>query len=787
MTRNFDDIVITGAGLVSSLGLNRETTWNAIKAGRCGIGPLSAVESPLDPDKGGGQVVDPDEQSTTTSMPREVRLLRRAICEAMSDAGIEFTGGQVSLPCKPSRCAILLGTTLHGMRNGGAFLRSGDPQRLKDFPAGATLRGATADLPPLGFTTTTCSACSSGLASVSLGHTLLQSGETDLVIAGGYDPISEYAYAGFNAMRLVSPTSLRPFATTRDGMKVAEGYAIVVLERASDAAKRGATPLAMIAGYGESCDAHHLSKPHPEGAGAAAAMRAALTTADLKPSDIDMLIAHATATPDNDASEFRAMSQVFGEHLKNTPVVGLKRHLGHSLGAAGTVDLILAALAIRDGVVPLPKDFNENDLEYEALREGLQEPTDRKLQHVLSTSLGFGGANACMIVAAPQLTTTKKANTTVAARAKEAPSAAPHDVVITGVGAVLPGAIGANALAKLVTTDAPHAIHELSGPIPAEQYEHLLNARRTRRMSGCAKLCLAATADAYANAGITDIPGFGETCAAIVGSTHGAAAFCHTYYRQIIDEGVNAANPILFAEGVPNVASAHLTTTFSMKGFCQTLIGTRTAGLEALQLAAARIRAGVWTRAIVCATDDHLEIVSRVYQGMLQDSAFIDGSGAVTLILESRASAESRGATIRGRLTKTISRSTAGCTPRDATKLAGDSVTELGPLDGIALSGTHAAIDRIGGLGVRLAHRRFSQLTEMTTLYGRLPELYAVGPLAALAAMVAARSLPATTGVGFPKNKNGVGVPSRNQPFRRGGVLCGDFRGGFCGAAVTLE
>ena len=104
----------------------------------------------------------------------------------------------------------------------------------------------------------------------------METDEADLVIAGGYDPISEYSYAGFNSMRLVSPTDLRPFAKTRDGMKLAEGYAVVVLERANDARSRGSSALAAIAGYGESCDAHHLSKPHPEGAGAAAAMRTAL-------------------------------------------------------------------------------------------------------------------------------------------------------------------------------------------------------------------------------------------------------------------------------------------------------------------------------------------------------------------------------------------------------------------------------------------------------------------------------------------------------------------------------
>ncbi len=789
MTGNYDDIVITGAGLVSCLGLDRESTWRAVKAGRCGIGPLTAIESKLDPDKGGGQVADPEETAHVAAapVPREVRLLRRAIREAMSEAGIDE--GPIQWPCEPNRCAILLGTTLHGMRNGGAFLRSGDPKWLRAFLAGATLRAATGHLPAVGFTTTTCSACSSGLASLSLGHTMLQAGEADLVIAGGYDPISEYAYAGFNSMRLVSSTSLRPFDKTRDGMKIAEGYAVVVLERACDAAARHATPLARIAGYGESCDAHHLSKPHPEGAGAAAAMRQALTSAELQPSEIDMLIAHATATPDNDASEYQAMAQVFGDHLPNIPVVGLKSHLGHSLGAAGTIDLILATMAIRDHIAPTQANYDSDNVEFEALRRAEAPRADRKLTTILNTSLGFGGANACMIVTEPHPSADRPRREAIAAKTKDTPATNNQDVVITGVGVVLPGAIGTDALFSLLSSGSPADLNVSEGSIPPEQYEHLLNARRTRRMSGYAKLCLAATADAYAHAGITDIPGFGETCRAIVGTMHGAADYCHSYYRQLIDEGVNAANPMLFAEGVPNVASAHLSTTFSLNGFCQTLIGTRTAGLEALQLATARIRTGVWHRAVVCAVDDYMEIASEAYRTMLPGSECVMGSGAVAIILESRSSATPRHTTIHGRITNTFARTVRGGTARSDAKLIGDAVSELGPLDTIAIPGTHAPIDRIENLGLRMARRCRSHKTppKVTTLYGQFPELFAVGPLASLAVAVCSGSRSARAEVPTTTQSEAVTQSDHAPTSHRSGIVWGDFHGSLCGVAVELE
>ena len=774
-----DDVVITGAGMVTSLGLDRETTWRGVVDGRCGVGRLTAVESKLDPDKGGGEVHNVENADDATSDPREVRLLRRAIQEALQHAGV----GE-RLPYEPKRCAVLLGTTLHGMRNAGAFLRSGDFSSLRSFTAGATLAAATSDLDLAGLTATTCSACSSGLAGISLGHTLLQTGEADLVIAGGYDPISEYSYAGFNSMRLVSSTTLRPFAKTRDGMKLAEGYAIVVMERATEANRRGANALVRIAGYGESCDAHHLSKPHPEGAGAAAAMDQALAMADLQPNDIDMLVAHATATHDNDKSEHAAMAQVFGDGLRDIPVVGFKSHLGHSLGAAGAADMILAALAIRDGVVPACANSDLTDTEYDDIKF---EATSRKkttLRHVLSTSLGFGGANVCMIVAAPSEST----NWGIPAMPRPQNDVrSARDAVITGVGMVIPGAIGTQAFARAVSEHRNPAQTPRIDDIPQEQYQHLLNARRTRRMNVYSKLCLAATADAYRDAGIEDAAGFGEHCCAVLATTFGAAQYLEKYYRQIVEEGIDAANPLLFAEGVPNVGGAHLSTTFSLKGFCQTLIGTHTAGLDALHLATARIHAGVWDRAIVCASDEHADIVCRAHEVLCPGGEFIHAGGAVTFILESRDSAERRGAAIHGTVIATAGGSCAGRPAREKTQCVADVVSRLGTLDALATCTSRDQASRIEKLGIRAAYqdadRQASPPTGEADL--DLPELFSAGPLASLAVFLfngKNSQAPQPAEQGSETRQEGI----RKGLERRVGVICTDDNGSTSGAAIEL-
>ncbi|MCH9002325.1 MAG: beta-ketoacyl-[acyl-carrier-protein] synthase family protein, partial [Planctomycetes bacterium] len=388
-------VVITGAGLVTSLGLNVEDTWRALIEGRSGIAPLTAIESPLSPNKGGGQAPDVTPDRDCRDL-RETTYLRMAIAEALQGADcLEI------LPYPPHRCGVLLGTTLHGMRQAGSCIRSNDFAPLEHFLAGDILRVATEPFGLRGMASSICSACSSGLASIAMAETLLLAGQLDLVVAGGYDPISEYAYGGFNSMRLITEGRIRNFCRGRDGMKLGEGYGIVVLERERDAVRRGAPPLAALLGFGESCDAHHLSKPHPEGRGAAAAIAQALSAANVQPSAVGMVAAHSTATPDNDAAEYAALKTVFGDHLASVPVVAFKSYIGHTLGGAGAVELILSALAIRDKIVPPTIGVEPDEVEFDALSLRTDAMQKRDLRATVNISLGFGGANTCMVIGPP--------------------------------------------------------------------------------------------------------------------------------------------------------------------------------------------------------------------------------------------------------------------------------------------------------------------------------------------------------------------------------------------------
>jgi 3-oxoacyl-[acyl-carrier-protein] synthase II len=631
-----DAIVITGMEAVTCLGLDRRSTWAAMLSGERGMREMTALEQRPEPFRTGGQAPDLPADFLPDA-PREVRYLRHAALGALADANLDATA------LAPDRSAAILGTTMHGIRAAGVYFRTGNLRALATFLPSATLKLALADLNLRAMQATTCSACSSGLGSIALAATLLKRGDIDVALAGGYDPISEYAYAGFNSLRLIAAGNTAPFCIGRDGMNIAEGYGVLVLEREADARRRGARILARVIGCGESADAHHLTQPHPEGEGAARAIQAALRDAQLTEPDIHFISAHATGTPDNDIGEHAALRRVFADRLPAIPVAAFKSHLGHTLGGAGAVELVLSAMAIEHAVAP-PTHIDSAAVEFPALSLARQ-PRPAAIRHTLNLSLGFGGANTAIVLQSP---------------AVEAPAVlrrATRPVFITGVGVVLPTLpeVGNEAFVQHLTDRTP-----LTETITDDQLLHLINARRVRRMSDYVKLTLAATAVAVADAGISDLPGFAAGCSAILGSTHGSLRYSEDYYSQLVHEGMNAANPMLFAEGVPNAGAAHLSMMLGLKGGCQSIIGSRTAALDALRLAAARIADGSWDRAIVSAAEEVTPIIQRAYALCSAGDDRPMKPGAVTFILESSDAAAARSARPRGEL---VAASAAPLTP----------------------------------------------------------------------------------------------------------------------------
>ena len=698
-------ISISGAAMISSLGLNRMQSWNAVLDDEVGIRDNLTLESPIPEGRDGAQAPDIDDEGSKGRFRAET-YLARTIQDAIRDAGLDpETDGR--------RWGLCVGTTLGGMRHCGASIRDELANPLEDSSASALIAQATAGLPFDGPCWTTSAACASGLTALNHGITMLQNDHADVMFVGGYDPISEFSYAGFDSLRLIARKPLQPFSSNREGMKIGEGYGLLVLERTGDIHERGGSILVHVAGWGESSDGHHLTQPHPEGRGAIAAIEAALESAGIQPDDIDMIAAHATATPNNDLAESIAYRGVFGDAISTKPIVGFKSRVGHTLGAAGAVELNLTATALSNGIIPTTANTPEESREVPELNIPTGAPSKADLKYTMTLSLGFGGANACVILRAADEGESPEVRSISPATSER------EDVVITGVGVILPGIAGRDQLLQKIG----HGEDQGSlapGQVDVEMLSDLINLRKTRRIGMLSKLAIAATEDAlrhagYRSEGADPVDGF--HC--IVGCRNGASAYTEEYYRQIISDGLEAANPMLFAESVPNVASAHLSLAHGLLGSSHTIFGSRTSGMDALHVASSRIRSGDWDRCVVCAVDEHCEMADEALRRMLREQGSDVpgiGCGAISFILESDRVARERGAGMLASVTRTDSRHSSP-DPRNLFETARAVVDRLGDDGTISGSGS---IDWMMKLEESVLENARSS---------KRPEFYAVSPM----------------------------------------------------------
>ena len=365
----------------------------------------------------------------------------------------------------------------------------------------------------------------------------------------------------------------------------------------------------------------------------------------------------------------------------------------------------------------------------------------------MNLSLGFGGSNAAMILGR---------HGPIAATKQSPPELRP--VLITGVGVVAPNAIGNEAFLRQLAEPSPAP----SAHLDDSQIAHLLNARRVRRMSEYVKATLAATTVACQNAGITDIPAFAAGAAAVLGTCLGSSSFCESYYRPITKDGLSAGNPALFAEGVPNAGAAQLSLMFQVKGPCQTIIGSRTAGVEALYLAALRIASGEWERAIVSAGEEFHETAVEIYKALGLYSGtpptpraprgMTLSTGAVTFILESESSAQSRASRPYAAIEPTRSGAIRADSPAALARLGAKLLSRIGAPRHLITSGNGTWIDRVEAATIRSLPRVITG-----SLDGLLPDLASANAPAGLAATLLTGRVPGCT---HPEPVAEVGVLS---------------------------
>jgi 3-oxoacyl-[acyl-carrier-protein] synthase II len=404
-------VVITGVGLVSSLGIGTNQTWGGLLAGQSGIGLITRFDTAQYPVRIAGEVKGFDplnwlEKKDVKKMDPFIQYALAASDFAMQSSGLKIT------PEMETRVGVHIGSGIGGfstIEREHTELLKGGPRRISPFFIPSAIINLASGQVSIryrakGPNTSTCTACSSGAHSIGDSMRIIARNEADVMICGGAEAaITPMGVGGFASMKALStrneePTrASRPFDKDRDGFVIGEGAGILILEELEFAQKRGARIYAEMAGYGMSGDAFHITQPSEDGDGAYRVMTNAIEDAGIRPEQVNYINAHGTSTPYNDKFETLAIKRVFGEHAYKLAISSTKSMTGHLLGAAGGVEAGIAALAVYHQLMPPTINYEipdpDCDLDYVP-----QQKRAGQLEYVLSNSFGFGGTNVALLI-----------------------------------------------------------------------------------------------------------------------------------------------------------------------------------------------------------------------------------------------------------------------------------------------------------------------------------------------------------------------------------------------------
>lgn len=389
-------IFLTGIGVVSPLGLDAETFWRRLIEGENGIAPLTKLPTEGLRNVRGGEMrgFDWNRYGDEGDCDEASQFAYAAAFDAARNAGLT--------DAERARAGLIFATNFGGAASWEAccdIARDGDSdpetfaQFLPDHAVNYTAKRWNSEMPR----TTISNACSSGTHAIGMAADWIRLGRCDIVIAGGFDGLGISTLAGLSILRTISPDQIRPFDARRNGTIFGEGAAMVVLESESSMCARGATPIAQFLGWSVTNNAHHLTAPDKGGAGLVLAMHGALRNAGIDGEQIDYINAHGTGTQYNDVAETEAIKTVFGAHANELAISSIKAATSHMMGAAGALEAIACALALRDGVLPPTLNLEESDpncdLDYVPLKA-----RSANIKVALSNSSGIGGNNASLIL-----------------------------------------------------------------------------------------------------------------------------------------------------------------------------------------------------------------------------------------------------------------------------------------------------------------------------------------------------------------------------------------------------
>ena len=404
-------VALTGVGLVSPLGIGTRENWEALKAGRSGVGPITRFDASQYPVRIAGEVkgFDPSlyvSKKDIKKMDTFIHYAMGATHHAMEDSGFHVT------PENAERVAVVIGSGIGGLpliESQHRRVWEGGPDRFSPF----FIPGLIANMPSgqvsikygaKGPNLATVTACTTGAHAIGEAYRMIQYGDADAAITGGAEAvITPLAVGGFAAMRALSTRNdepqraSRPWDKGRDGFVIGEGAGVVILEEWDAAVARGADIYAELVGYGMSGDAYHISAPSEDGDGPARVMKNTLNDAGVNADEIDYINAHGTSTPLGDKVETIAVKRVFGDRAKKVAISSTKSMTGHLLGAAGGLEMGILALTVKHGVIPPTINYEEPDPDCD-LDYVPNVAREKKIRYALTNSFGFGGTNGCLLL-----------------------------------------------------------------------------------------------------------------------------------------------------------------------------------------------------------------------------------------------------------------------------------------------------------------------------------------------------------------------------------------------------
>ncbi|MFT5687962.1 MAG: 3-oxoacyl-[acyl-carrier-protein] synthase II [Planctomycetota bacterium] len=687
-------VVVTGLGAVTPFGWDLKCLMDGLLLNERAIDEMQLLDPAGHRTSIAGEVRDDAEAlrsgvfegMKTRQFARLARTDRFALAathEALGQARLE----RRDLVSLGSRVGLFFGSSTGAMHEGEQFFaelvkdpmasarrETISPGRLStqqnDGPGNTVARHFGVGGPHLTFAT----ACAAATMAIEAAWLAFAADEIDVAIVGGSDGLCHLTYAGFNSLRAVSANPCQPFRAERDGLTIGEGAGVLILERAGQARKRGAPALARLLSASSSCDAHHMTAPHPEGLGIGRAIERALDLAGAQPADVSFVNAHGTGTPHNDGAEAVAFRAVFGDGLAKLPVTSTKGAIGHLLGSAGAVEAVVTVRTLQlSSVHPTPGLPSVDPAQPLDLVRGRA----RALENTnigLSTNLAFGGANAALLFGV--CSGAEMPSSKVVDGPKPTPS-----VVITGLGLVGPFGVGAEALGEALAqgqvpqqdTDRSRGFHlggsaQTAGLLDQTQLKGWLDPRSSRRMSLPSKLAVAAARMALDDAGLERQALAGRDAAVVLGTAFGPTAFSLRILDQLHKGGPESVSPFLFMESVANVHAGQVALDNGLVGPNATIAQHEAGTLLAVAQAQTYLASGAASLALAGGVEEMAPITHAILdrfgalsrgtggdpeQGRPFDrnrDGFLASEGSVVVVLENEAVAQARGARILARL-----------------------------------------------------------------------------------------------------------------------------------------